>query len=132
MVALDCESFDSALATSAALLAMQPGDLLQQLQAFDYDNLPEADRQSYPLEQLLPLRLFGVGRGHLPTPPLVHWFHATRVPSTTTFEKGILPTSAVLDRIWTFLGTLASEWSTANEWEHFRTAMPATNGDGAW
>jgi hypothetical protein len=60
---------------------------------------------------------------------MVHWFHATRVPPDTTFQDGILPLLMVRERIWTFLGWLASEWVTAADWARFRNNM---GGSGAW
>lgn len=60
MMALDCESFELALASSASILEMPPNDLLEILEKTGYSAL--VDR---------------IERNDLPTPPAVHWFHAT-------------------------------------------------------
>jgi hypothetical protein len=62
---------------------------------------------------------------------MVHWFHATRVSPDTTFQDGILPLLMVRERIWTFLGSLASEWVTAADWASFRNNMGGS-GAGAY
>lgn len=50
----------------------------------------------------------------------VYWFHLTRVPSSTTFEKGILPLGQSLERIWSFLYSLVHNQKSPSEWQRFR------------
>jgi len=125
---LDCESFDSALRSCAGLLRMTPAALLNRVRSFEYEDTLESERRGYPYEELFLLRTFGLSGSDLPAPPVVMWFHATRVPDGTSFEEGLLPMSARLEHIWAFLGQLASDWSTSQEWEAFRRGM---RGQGA-
>lgn len=126
---LDCRCFQSALNSCASILGAPPEVLLRALREFEYDAVPESDRRRWPYEELLPKYVCGVvGRAQLPSPQVIHWFHATRVPPGTEFREGILPSSRRLDSIWALLGTLASEWSSPSEWEHFRGSM---DGPGA-
>jgi len=127
-VVLDCESFESAVESSAAILGLGAGDLVARLRAFECEQIPPAEGQVHPYENLLPEYAIGIAHHDLPTPLTVHWFHASRVRRGTTFDEGILPVSAILDRIWTFLGDLAREWSTQEEWNRFRREM---RGQGA-
>lgn len=128
MDALDCESCESTINSSAAILGIAPGKLVSKLLSFNYDALPQDVRRSHSYRELLLRHALGVGWLSLPAPAAVHWFHATRGAPGTRFEEGLLPTSAVLDRVWGFLGQLASEWVTPAEWPDFRRNM---RGPGA-
>jgi hypothetical protein len=130
MIALDCETFDSALHSSAAILSLQPGDLRKTLLSFQFDSLPISQRRTYSYKDLLLMYVLGAldEPKPPPTPSVTHWFHATRVAPGTTFEQGILPLSRIVDGIWDFLGKLASEWTPVKEWDHFRRNM---RGEGA-
>lgn len=119
---LDCGSFHSAVESSAALLGTTGTELLKQLNAFDCESVSTADRCKHPYDDLLKKTLRGE-RSELPAPPVIYWFHATRVAPDTRFEDGIQPLSQVLDRVWAFLGCLASAWSTPTEWLAFRNGM---------
>lgn len=108
---LDCASFDSALASAAALLHLSDGELVAKLATLDWDAVREDP-------DVLP-RLM-CGRSILPFPSATMWFHGTRVPRETTFQDGLLPLPMVLDSIWRTLGTLVTDWSTPEEWSAFR------------
>lgn len=125
---LDCESFDSAARSCAELMRTTPAALLDRVRSFEYNDMPESERRAYPYEELFLRRTLGLSESDLPAPPAVMWFHATRVPDGTSFEEGLLPMSARLEHIWTFLGRLASDWSTPQEWKVFRKGM---RGQGA-
>ena len=127
MVALDCKSFDSALETSAAILSMPSSQLRGTLQEY-YGSLSESERDKALCIDSLVDYCFCVSPDLLPSPRLTHWFHATRVVPGTEFGEGILPLSAMLEQTWSFLGDLASDWSTRGEWIGFRGTM---KGEGA-
>ena len=128
MMALDCESFESALVTSAGILGIDPSTLLHSLRGFVYDKVPEAEQRERPFQDLLVLHSVGIEPCKLPVPPSICWFHATRVLPTTTFSEGILPLSKYLNRIWSSLGALTADWITIDEWQSFRQNM---KGHGA-
>jgi len=110
-VVLDCETFDSAFASAAALLDVSDGELTAKLATLDWDAI-RADPDVLP--QLM------CGRSVLPFPSATMWFHGTRVPRETTFQDGLLPLPMVLDSIWAALGALVTDWSTPDEWSTFR------------
>jgi hypothetical protein len=127
--ALDCHTFESALESSAAILHLTPHVLARRLNVFNYEALPETERRSHPYEELLIRHKFKLASSEdLPAPPIVHWFHATRVVPKTLFDDGIKPFAAMLDAIWHFLGGLAAVWSTAEQWNAFRAEMPGQGG----
>jgi hypothetical protein len=119
---LDCGSFHSAVESSATLLGITGTELLKRLNAFDWESVSIAERCNHTYEDLLMKTLHGE-RSELPAPPVIYWFHATRVAPDTTFEDGIQPLSQVLDRVWAFLGSLASAWSSPTDWLAFRSGM---------
>jgi hypothetical protein len=59
------------------------------------------------------------------------WFHATRATPDAKYADGILPTSAVSDRIWDFLAELVGDAIPGDEWARFRRAYPAVDAHGA-
>ncbi|HUY13914.1 MAG TPA: hypothetical protein VMX16_09845 [Terriglobia bacterium] len=120
---LDCGSFHSAVESSAALLGITGKELLNRLNAFDGESLSTAARHNHPYEDLLIRKTFRVEPSELPAPPVIYWFHATRVPPDTRFQDGIQPLSQILGRVWAFLGSLASGWSTPTEWLAFKNGM---------
>ena len=128
IVALDCDTPDTALKSASAILNIRADELLCRLRCFNFDSVSEDEKRRHDYETLLILHCLGIGLDDLPTPAMVHWFHATRVPADTTFQDGILPLLMVRERIWTFLGSLASEWVTAADWARFRNNM---GGSGA-
>jgi len=128
MSTLDCETFDSALRSCAGILDTTPEALLDSVSRFEYDAQPAEERCLHPYKDLFLSRTFGMTRNDLPTPSGVCWFHATRVAPGTGFEEGILPKSAIEERVWCFLGRLASQWVAPAEWQEFRQNM---RGQGA-
>ena len=113
---LDCSSFYTALESLGNLLGMSRDEFRLRLLQMDLNW--EGGRMA-PEDQLV--RLFGYeDQSDLPAPTGVRWFHATRVPESTTFEEGILPTLAALPRLWESLKVVASQWSSPTEWEEYR------------
>ncbi len=128
MIILDCESFQTALESSAEILCIDPIVLLDSLRGFEYDKVPEVEQRQRPYDNLLIRHAVGIDPLSLLTPKGIYWFHATRVPPATTFQEGILPLSARLENLWSLLGQLATGWVTQAEWEYFRMNM---RGHGA-
>ncbi len=120
---LDCETFESALGTSARILGIAPNTLLRSLSSFKYDEVSEDERRERPFQDLLILHSIGIEPRNLPTPKEIYWFHATRISKATTFSEGILPQSKILNRVWSYLGNLTADWVTADEWVSFQKNM---------
>jgi hypothetical protein len=129
-VALDCDSFDTALKSVSQIVDCSPEDLLARLRSFDFDSLSPHQRREREYEDLLTFHTLGCDPDALPVPPAIHWFHATRVPVTTTFKDGILPLLMVQEQIWDFLRKLATQWLTTTEWRDFRMRM--STGESWW
>jgi hypothetical protein len=125
---LDCESLDSAIASISAVLRIPSEQLLEALRAFDINAVPESERAELPYEELLVKHACGFDSSRLPAPDVTLWFHATRVRPDTDFHEGILPLSGRLDAIWALLAELAADWTTPDEWQHFKCNM---GGQGA-
>lgn len=109
MADLDCSSFESALESTAAVLGVLPGLLLDQLRDFDVSALPESERRQHAYAHLLVRHVTGVDRLALPTPERITWFHATRVPPHIDFAEGLLPLRSVHEPIKTYLAQLDKE-----------------------
>ena len=124
---LDCESAETALAGLAALFGVGDSTLAAELSSFAFESVPERLHREHPYEDLLCHHL-GYQYETLPTPKVIYWFHATRVLSDVDFAEGILPLPDVLERVWANLEGLAADWSSPEEWRHFRTNM---KGQGA-
>jgi hypothetical protein len=98
MLVLDCETLDSAIQSTAAILRLGRAELLEQL--------PE---------------LLEAPPNRLPVPERICWFHATRAFHGTAFHKeGILPLPLAIEKIWSLLGHLALEWYSPQEWRMAR------------
>ena len=116
---LDCSSLDTALKSLGDLLAMSGDELRLRLSQID---LKWECSGIAPEDQLV--RTFGYeNQSDLPAPASIRWFHATRAPESTTFEEGILPTPAVLPKLWESLGVVASQWSSPAEWEAYQRSF---------
>ena len=116
---LDCSSLDTALKSLGDLLVMSRDGLRLRLSQI---NLKWEGSGMAPEDQLV--RAFGYeDQSDLPAPSGIRWFHATRVPESTTFEEGLLPTLAALPKLWEWLGVVASQWSSPAEWEEYRRSF---------
>jgi hypothetical protein len=106
---LDCGSVDFALISLANLLGEETRKLKASLTRLKPAEL-EAAATSQVIEWNTALwnKIVGLGTP-APVPRVVHWFHATRVQAKSDFSEGILPLSAVLPTIKSFLETLATE-----------------------
>ena len=120
VVPLDCDTFETALQSVSAILNIPGDELLNRLRDFDYEAIPENEKRQHDYEPRLIAYSTGRADHELPTPAIVHWFHATRVAPHSDFKEGILPVPMMKERLWTGLGELASEWVTAEDWAEFR------------
>jgi len=108
MPALDCHDLDSALTSLGGLLSTDPRRLKARLTGLTPAEFERTIFGSpYPAPQVLWDRIVG-SRTVPPTPDLVYWFHATRVPPETDFAEGIQHLTERLPRIKEFLAALAA------------------------
>jgi hypothetical protein len=127
MADLDCSSFESALETSAAVLGVSPGPLLDRLRAFESRALPESEWRQHAPEDLLARHMAGADCYALPAPERITWFHATRVLPSVTFADGLLPLPSVHKGIKTYLDRLRRELPPRSERQN---SYPAWGGRG--
>jgi hypothetical protein len=122
MPALDCHDLDTALASLGGLLSTDPHQLEAALRGFAFCEFEAAMwRSPYPAREVVWDRIVGQEIAP-PTPPLVYWFHATRVPPGTDFREGLQPLPERLPRIKQLLSTLADQLDPAKTplgpWKH--------------
>lgn len=115
---VDCYSADSALRSLAKLLRRSESALRGTLEGF----VLRSSAGRSPEDQILGALGFDT-KEELPVPDGVRWFHATRVRPGTLFVDGLLPTDKILSRIWSDLGTVASRWTSPEEWRDFRSSF---------
>jgi len=132
MIELDCESFDSALKTSAAILRMSGAELHERLKTFDYDLVPPSEQQQHPYEDLVVLHAVGCHPDDLPVSAVTFWHHATRTLPAERFVDGILPLPLVVEKLWKLLGELALPWSSTEQWRTFRQSMSGQGAQQYW
>lgn len=132
MLLLDCESLDTAIHTSAAILGISDRELRDRVKSFDYDRVPRAEQQQHPYEALVVRHALGYSPEELPVDHACYWHHATRVSATEQFIDGILPLPLIIDRLWHMLGELARDWSSTNEWKSFRPNMRGQGAQQYW
>lgn len=115
---LDCSSVDTAAHSLAELLGLSLADLQTKMETFEID----WDHERTPPEDQVLIQL-GANPHSPPEPRAIRWFHATRVLPGTTFEEGLLPTVAVLPKMWEALGACAAEWLTTNQWNDYQDSF---------
>lgn len=93
---LDCSSSNQAIASMSELLGISSDDLRRNAKHLN------------------------IARADLPQPSAIRWFHATRTVDGVTFDDGLLPANAALPKLWQSLGSIASKWTTAADWESYR------------
>ena len=129
MCILDCNSFDSTVVSLGAIFGLSRETILDTVAGFDCDRFS----QDYPndhrnLKEILPDLLSKPG-GSPNVPEQINWFHGTRVLLPDSLRKGIYPLNEQIDQIWQDLFGLARRWVTEDEWNSFRIAVEARDGD---
>lgn len=125
---LDCESVSSARATLASVLGLAERELIRRLRAFDLAAYLSA--HPHPGKSSSDLVFDHVLGDEFRSAPAAEtcWFHGTRVPRSWRFAEGLLPTPAVVDRLWGFFAELTHHWHTPREWQAFRQAVETRTG----
>jgi hypothetical protein len=118
---IDCESYESALASLAGVYGVSSGDIKDYLSCFDLDKEYEkykADMDAGDLLQIKVDQKFG-GPQHSVTG--ISWFHLTRTLGGTTFSEGILPLDAALPKLWDMLVSIPKTKIKKRRLEELRT-----------
>ena len=74
IVALDCDTSNTALKSASAILNIQADELLCRLRCFEYESVSKDEKRRHDYETLLISHCLGIGLDDLPTPAMVHWF----------------------------------------------------------
>jgi hypothetical protein len=106
MTVLDCESYDSALASICSVYDISPGLLVNFLIKIDLEKEYEKTSSNRDILTRLLESQFGEPTNRFES---IAWFHLTRVPKGTTFSDGILPLNFALPRIWQTLVSSVSD-----------------------
>jgi hypothetical protein len=103
MVAVNCETRETAALSVAEQFETSESSLLSALQGIDLDGMYErGEVEGHPDEVLWGVLAERLAR--LPSPATeTRWFHLTRVLPHTSFEDGILPLTTSLDWVWNTL-----------------------------
>jgi hypothetical protein len=134
MVYLDCETYESALTSLAAAIRVRADQLLEAIHQHDLDP-PAAYEDVYTAGPRNILATLGVDINAV-TFEGVNYFHGTRVIDPSSFKRdGILPLSAMLDRLWATLYELVSDRITRKQWDLLRQRLTdgqSDDEDAAW
>ena len=107
---IDCESYESALASLAGVYGASSKDIKDFLFRFDLDSEYENYKGDMDAGDLLQIKFdqqFGNPK-HSVTG--ISWFHLTRTLEGTTFSEGILPLGAALPKLWDMLVLYSQGW----------------------
>jgi hypothetical protein len=120
VIALDCQDVGTALASLAAVLAVDIDDLRTSLLAYDESRFVNSSEDPYvrlPRELLEGLGADAETVGF----DSAFYFHGTRATDPEAFYRdGILPLDEVIERLWAELFELVRDERSAEEWEAFR------------
>lgn len=100
---IDCESYESALASLSGVYGASSEDIKDYLSNFDLDSEYEKYKEEMDAGDLLQLKFnqqFGSPKYSVTG---ISWFHLTRTLEGTSFSEGILPLGAALPRLWDML-----------------------------
>jgi hypothetical protein len=120
---IDCESYESALASLAGVYRASIADIKDYLSKFDLDSEYEKSSKDNYSGDILQTKFgqkFG-GPQHSVTG--ISWFHLTRTLDGATFSEGILPLGAALPKVWDILVSIPK-----NEGKRLRLEELRTNG----
>ena len=122
---IDCHTFDTTLASIAAVAEMEPRTLAAALEAFDTDDW-EAPTPGHFLWDTIVRR---------PPRPIdgVYWFHLSRVMEPASFRRhGILPLDQMLESVWAMIFDLIGNEQSDREKRDFRSHLESGRGNYAW
>jgi hypothetical protein len=107
MKTIDCESYNSTLKSASECFSLSEEELFEKL-----SRTRVAD--GYDVRSRL------LGEFSTPTVPTTTcWFHASRVPSSVTFDDGVLPLQQSLPTILETLRSLATKYVEESQWLEF-------------
>lgn len=118
---IDCESYESALASLAGVYGTSSKDIKDYLSRFDLDSEYENYKGDMDAGDLLQIKFdqkFGSPQ-HSVTG--ISWFHLTRTLDGTTFSEGILPLGAALPKVWDILVSIPKDGSKRRRLKELRT-----------
>jgi hypothetical protein len=118
VIALDCETYDTALKGICDIFEIQESDLLRFLEDSNL-NVEHATKHSkeMPFEEFL-YNAFITGFNCTPISiTKVCWFHLARTLDPQSYENGIFPLGKIKDRLFSEMYQLISDKFTPEEWE---------------
>lgn len=118
---IDCESYESALASLSGVYSASSGDIKDYFSNFDLDSEYEKYREEMDSSDLLQLKFnqrFGSPKYSVTG---VSWFHLTRTLEGTRFSEGILPLGEALPKIWDTLAFILKTKKKQQQLQELRT-----------
>jgi hypothetical protein len=118
---IDCESYESALASLSGVYAASTENIKDYLSDFDLDREYEKYKEDMDASDLLQTK-FNEKFGSPKHPVIgISWFHLTRTLAETTFSDGILPLGAALPKLWDMLVSIPKARIKRRRLEELRT-----------
>jgi hypothetical protein len=117
---IDCESYESALASLSGIYGVSSEDIKEYLSHFDLDGAYEDYKGDMDAGDLLQLRFNQKFCGSRHSVTGISWFHLTRTLDRTTFSEGILPLGAALPKVWDMLISIPKEEMKRRRLEELR------------
>jgi hypothetical protein len=118
---IDCESYESALASLAGVYRASIADIREFLSEFDIESEYEKYKGDMDAADVLQTKFnqqFGA-------PKLavigISWFHLTRAVARTRFSEGILPLGLALPKLWDMLVSIPKDEGKRLRLEELRT-----------
>jgi hypothetical protein len=118
---IDCESYESALASISKIYSASRDNVENYLSHFDLEAEYEAHKAEMDGNDLLQLKFdqkFGTPRHPVDG---ISWFHLTRTLEGTRFSEGILPLGAALPKLWDMLASILKTMKKKQRLQELRT-----------
>jgi hypothetical protein len=118
---IDCESYESALASLSGVFGASSEDIKDYLSRFDLDSEYENYKGDMDAGDLLQIKVDQEFGGPQRSVTGISWFHLTRTLDGTTFSEGILPLGAALPKVWDILVSIPKDERKRRRLEELRT-----------
>lgn len=99
---LDCESFESTVASLANLFRCSKKKLLATIDSFDLENIYKIEKPEIPSNEYIYHSITALFGSHTELTN-VCWFHLTRTRDDNSFQDGILPLGQALPHLWSMI-----------------------------
>jgi hypothetical protein len=118
---IDCESYESALASLAGVYRASIADIKDFLSEFEIESEYEKYKGDMSAGDLLQTKFSQKFGGPQQSVTGISWFHLTRTLDGATFSEGILPLGAALPKLWDMLVSIPKDKGRRLRLEELKT-----------